>query len=138
MLRLPGDGHAAGQLADARLGIDEPHQLLDAVRLARGVGIQQEDPFAFRRREADVVAAGEPLVLRITNRRRAARRSVRAAASAEPSVEALSTRMTSRAGQVCAKSDASASCSIVPPFQLTTTALTSGRFMRSLPVSVSR
>jgi hypothetical protein len=48
----------------------------------------------------------------------------------------LSTRITSSADQVCAKSDASASRSIAPPFQLTTIALTSGVLTR--PVFCSR
>ena len=41
-------------------------------------------------------------------------------------MEELSTRITSRAGHVWAKSDSSASRSMAPPFQLTTIALTSG------------
>ena len=116
---------AARQLTHLGLVRHESQQLLD--------GVGSHTASEFRRNSQSPFAAAMPRLLPRANPSFLAFRTTRSrlpnrafGVVHDPSVDALSTRTTSSAGQLWAKSDASASWSIAPPFQLTTMALTSG------------
>ena len=108
-VRLVGPDHAARQLSD--LGLVRANCISSAMTS----GSQTASEFS--RKIQSPFAAAKPTLLPRANpsflgsgRPPAGRRSAARPARREPSVEALSTRITSSAGQVCAKSEASASC----------------------------